>query len=1104
MAKMNNKSELKISADLSQLNNAMREAARSIQIANAQFKQATAGLDKWSDSASGVQAKLKQLNTTLEAENKKLDVLNDKYKLTVQNQGESAEQAQKLAVQIEKQKAKIAQTEANIVKYNNQLEEMNTESEQAETENKQLANSFDSVADNTERAGTKLEKFAEVLGKGVTGAAKIAGKAILAIGTASAAAGAAAVKSGADFDAQMSTVKAISQATEEEYEALRQKAIEMGSSTVFTAEESGQALEYMAMAGWKAEDMLDGLEGIINAAAASGEDLGKVSDIITDGLTAFGLQAKDSSHFADVLAQASANANTNIELMGESFKYVAPIAGSFKYSVDDIAVGIGLMANSGIKAEMAGTSLRAILTRLASPTKAVSGAMEELGLSLTDDEGNMKSFDTLLQDMQKSFKGLTETEKAHYASTIAGRPAMSGMLALVNATSTDYNTLADSIRNADGAAKEMADTRLDNLSGDVTLFKSALDAAKISLSDELSPALREIVQEGTAMLPELSGDVAELGGALADVVKGLMPIAKDTISAIVPLAREIMDVVKDILPYLSQMIQSLLPPAQKIIEAIIKVAKPFIENVLPPLTNLIDSLSRVLSKLLDVLTPIMEVISNIYSTMLGGFIDLWADVIDLLTGGEKVTEKYSAELSKLNTEAQKTVDRTKELKEEQDALNESMQNGFKKADGQQLVYDRLVERLKAVTDESGHVKKGQEELAKQIIGELNDALGTEMELVDGVIQKYQEEMDKIDELMLKKKAQAYADSAEDEYAEALQRQVEYEREYGEVVSKYNNAVDMRKQIESDMYTERAKVIEQGGVWDDRPWQESLDNINRSIQDLSYSKKQLEADMGDNSTIINGWEKLTEAIAENSKPKMEQAMRDITNNFHTAETASEDFLINQTATFRRMYETLRDESAKGGSKVTQQMVDDYLDMYYRSRAELAKMPGMTAEKIDDVLSTFAAADGDFARAGESNAANYENGLIDGLNRVYDTAVSTAQNIADSISQIISSASVNLNLNANVSTSPKTATGGIVTRAQTRIVGEDGAEAIVPLEKNTGWIDAVAQKVVNAMGAGSSGGNFGNTTYNFYQTNNSPKALSRLEIYRQSKNLLAFKR
>lgn len=322
------------------------------------------------------------------------------------------------------------------------------------------------------------------------------------------------------FESEMSKVKAISGATADQFVQLTAKAKEMGATTKFTAEEAGQAFEYMAMAGWKPDQMMSGISGIMNLAAASGEDLATTSDIVTDALTAFNLTAEDSTHFADVMAQASANANTNVGMMGQTFQYVAPIAGALGYSIEDTAQAIGLMANSGIKGEKAGTALRSLFTRLADPPKDAAQAIDALGISITNSDGSMRSLSDVMGQLRKGFAGLTEDQKAKYASDLAGQEAMSGLLAIVNASEDSYNQLAESIANADGASQKMTDTMLDNVQGKWTIFKSALDGVKIAMGERLKPYLMDAIQWLTDRMPDLQEGLMHTMDKLDQFVSG--------------------------------------------------------------------------------------------------------------------------------------------------------------------------------------------------------------------------------------------------------------------------------------------------------------------------------------------------------------------------------------------------------------------------------------------------------------------------------------------------------------------------------------------------------------------------------------------------------
>lgn len=361
--------------------------------------------------------------------------------------------------------------------------------------------------------------------------------------------GATAITVTSKFQSGMANVGAISGATSEDLEKLSNKAKEMGAKTKFSASEAANAFSYMAMAGWKTSDMLNGIEGIMNLAAASGEDLALTSDIVTDALTAFGLQAKDSAHFADVLATASNSSNTNVAMLGESFKYVAPIAGSLGYTVEDTSIALGLMANAGIKASQAGTTLRGALTRMVKPTKDAREQMERYNVSMfnsdgsaktlqevmqnlresfgdisveaTDAEGNLLSYDEIMQNAAKSATSLSDQEKLLAISTMFGQEAMSGMLAIINASEEDFNSLSAAINSADGTAKGMADTMLNNLGGQLVILKSTLESIFISIGEVLMPMVRRFV----VRLQELADKIANMSDEQKAFVVRLISIA---------------------------------------------------------------------------------------------------------------------------------------------------------------------------------------------------------------------------------------------------------------------------------------------------------------------------------------------------------------------------------------------------------------------------------------------------------------------------------------------------------------------------------------------------------------------------------------------------
>ena len=625
MAGKQNETTIKFKCDISDLKKGIQEAGRQIKLANAEFKAATAGMDNWAKSSEGVRAKIDQLQKTLTQQKSILSDYKKQLELVEQEYGKNSKEADDMRVKVLNQEAAVKKTESALKDFERQLTEVEKEEKDAAKaaeqqagaynklekeiddqqkrldelknaykqvvieegkdseaaqrlakeidelsadlkENKdamnaadkaadELDNSLDDVGDSADKAQGGFTVLKGVLSNLVTDILRRAVDMMREFA-------AATLEVGVNFDSQMSKVEAIAGATADEVERLRDKAKEMGQTTKFTATEAGEAFEYMAMAGWKTEDMLQGIEGIMNLAAASGAELGVTSDIVTDALTAFGYSAEDAGHFADILAAAATNSNTNVEMMGESFKYVAPLCGTLGYSAEDAAVALGLMANSGIKADMAGTSLRNLLQRLAKPTKESAAAMDVLGVSLYDDSGQMyslmevmqqlrfgmgevqipmdeftkqceeldaalesgemkqKDYDKALEELTQRAFGAGKAEQARYVAMLAGARGLSGIMAISNATEADFNSLTDAIYNCEGAAQDMATTMLDNLGGDMTLLKSKFEGVQLALYEKLEPTLRKGV-EALSKLVDVLGWVVEHADGLGAAISGV-------------------------------------------------------------------------------------------------------------------------------------------------------------------------------------------------------------------------------------------------------------------------------------------------------------------------------------------------------------------------------------------------------------------------------------------------------------------------------------------------------------------------------------------------------------------------------------------------------
>lgn len=469
---------------------------------------------------SGAEKGLNELKKEVESSSKsagqEIDKAADQVEKSVDKVAKEAEKAGK---QVEKSAKDSASKAGQAAKQGADTAAKGTESASTKMQQSQkkvgdaAKQSSDKAKESWEQSNQKSVSSTESACSKMAGLVK---KSAVAIGVASVAAAKKTIDVGKSFEAGMSEVQAISGASGKDLERLSNKAKEMGATTKFSATESATALKYMAMAGWKTNQMVSGLAGVMNLAAASGEDLGTVSDIVTDSMTAFGLKANQSGHFADVLAKASSSSNTNVGLMGETFKYVAPLAGSMGYSIEDTATAIGLMANAGIKGSQAGTSLRSILTRLVKPPKDAAAALSELGISTTNADGSMKPLRQTMSELREKFSGLTESQKSQYASSIAGQEAMSGLLAIVSASDSDFNKLQKAIDNSSGAAKKQADIMNNNLQGALYELGSAAEAVGIGIYEDIKEPLTKAVKVGTTQVSALASKLKK--GGIKEVV----------------------------------------------------------------------------------------------------------------------------------------------------------------------------------------------------------------------------------------------------------------------------------------------------------------------------------------------------------------------------------------------------------------------------------------------------------------------------------------------------------------------------------------------------------------------------------------------------------
>lgn len=840
---------------------------------------------------------------------------------------------------------------------------------------------------DSSKAQSAMSKFSSVAKTALAGVTVAAG----AVGTAMTAIAGYAIKVGSDFEAGMSKVSSISGATGADLEALTAKAEEMGSKTKFSATEAASAFEYMAMAGWKTEDMLSGIEGIMNLAAASGEDLATTSDIVTDALTAFGLSASDSGHFADVLAAASSNANTNVSMMGETFKYVAPVAGSLGFTAEDTAVAIGLMANSGIKAGQAGTSLRAMMSRLAKPTDEVQEAMDKLGVSITNSDGSMKSLNEIMLDLREGFSSLSESESASTAAALAGQEAMSGLLAIVGASDADFNKLKASIDGCDGATEQMAETMQDNLQGSVTIFGSALEGFGIKIYEEIQEPLKDAVDTGTECVNRLAGAFESDGihGAVSEAGEIFVELADD-----IALSSEAAD--KIVTP-LKNMANAGANLGKTVLPAFADAVKMTVENMdkLVPLAvsgyTAFKSYAAI-TKTVTAATGLWAKAQTALNTAItANPLGLFAAAIAALCAGMAAYTLIIGDTTdktyELSTAEKKTLEDCKKNTEALNEQREARAESISAIDAEYGRYESLLSELQSITDENGKVKTGYEDRARVITGELSEALGIEIEMLDGQIQKYGEVVDAIDQVITKKKAEAVLESMQEDIADAYQKTEEAMAEYknaagvaADANKKVNQAVI--EQYEAQRLYDKAVREGSSDVEDyARRLQTAKQNTDRAkaaqreaTEEAEESKKAME----ELSAEVDNYNALMEAVASGDATKIDSALNNLVTSYHSY---TQEALTESEDTRKALYDQANDYVENlgliqdGTIQVADEIYGQMADAAAKTIENFNQLPGGVAQGIEDIgpeasaamISALAQADLDGKLSEEGKAA-----------------------------------------------------------------------------------------------------------------------------------------
>lgn len=1160
--------------DVSDLKKGITEANREIKGLTAELKNANAGMEKGEESVDSLtkkleiqqkivaqeEAKLASLKEELARYNAKVrdgeDVIADltrKQEEAARQYGETSDEAKKYAKQLAEAQTQQERNRIAAQNLNTQVINQDTAVKNAQAQVNRYENALSELEDETKRTDQETDDLNESIKKTdeTAGSTADGGVNAFAVALGNLAANVISkcveglkefltqtVELGKGFDSTMSQVQATSGATADEMEELNEKAKQLGKDSSKSAQQVAEGFTYMGMAGWDAGQMLEGVDGIVRLSEAGQVDLATASDIVTDALTAFGESAEDAGRLADIMAAASSNANTNVEMMGETFKYAAPLAGAMGYSMEDTAVAIGLMANSGIKASQAGTSLRSMFTRMSKGTKECTVAMNELGIELTDDEGNMNSLHDMMSQLRDAFGSTnmpaeefsaalgdlnTQLEngeitqkkydseldrlmtraygaegalKAQYAAMIAGANGMSGLLAIVNASDDDFNKLTDAINNSEGSASEMAKVMNDNLGGSITYMQSAFESLQLSIYENVSSPLKEIVDnitsevlpaftdlvngvDGadqavgesvgnlisqiltniTSMLPSLNTALVTMIGA---VVSGILDSTPQIISSIATMWTNIMSAVDGLVP---QLLNKIVEVAPQIARMIANLAPMLAQNAVNLITSLVESVSEVVPVIANMIPELIDTISttliNNAPNLLAAALKLWDTLVEslneiipiLVEQLPKIIESLTNALTKSIPVLLKSVTKIFDtIAKSIPKLIPPLLKAIPKiitpivkvlTDNIPVLLDGAIQLFMAIIDALPEVIEALIPQIPLIISTIVDVLLQNIPmLVQGFIALFAGVINALPEILY-----GLGTAIETFVAEVIDEVIVpftdlWSSGWEDISAVFTDALDTIKlgwstigEFFSGVWNNIKDVFATVGTFFSTTWTKAKQKVSEAFSPVKTFFSETWTAIKNTFSSVGSWFKTT---------------------FTTAWTNVKGAFANVGEFFGGIWETIKSKFTDIGTKVGD------------------AIGGTFKAAINSVLETV------------ENAINAVpdaiNGALDVINKI---------------------PGVDIDHMGYVSL-PRLAKGGIVNQPTIAEIGEAGKEAVIPLEKNKAGLKEIASLLGDEITAKlpkiSDMSSKGSTVYNFNQTNNSPKALSRYEIYRQTKNLI----
>lgn len=1077
----------KFKVDISDLKAAMQEAKRQVALANSEFKAASSSMTNWSKTSDGLSAKLKQLKSNLEAQKTVLSVYEKTLADVTEEYGENSKEAQEYLVKLNNQKAVVNNLAKEINVYSESLNKAEKAEEIANRTGEDSTKVFDELGSAVEDTGKAAAKSSEGFTVMKGAIAELIADGIEKAITALKNFAKEAVNTGIDFESAMSEVGAISGATAEEMAILEETAKRYGSTTVFSASEAAQALKYMALAGWDVQQSTSALGGILDLAASSGMELAQASDMVTDYMSAFGMEANKAGYFADLLAYAQSHANTSAQQLGEAYRNTAANMNAAGQDIETVTSLLSMMANQGYKGSEAGTALTAIMRDLTKKMDDGAIAIGETVVTVQDANGNFRDLTEILKDVANATDGMGDAERAAALSTTFTADSTKGLNLILNAGIDEAEQFEEALRGAGGSAEAMGNMMTDNVAGDIKGFQSALEGVKLEVYKELQPTIRKFIQYMT----------------------------KDGIKTIRDLAKSFTELFKKILPYV-----------EKGFKALTKVVTFAVDNFETLATVILGGVAAF--KAIQAAMAIANTVSAFSTTVRGagtaiGLAQkaqlLWnaamsanpigavITAVALLTAG---VAAYCIALGDTNkqqdvlTESQRElVNSAKEsaeaFKENKNAADEMAASNIANIDYVQQLYGEL----ETLATASGVVKTADKERAEFILNELNNALGTEYKMNGDVISQYQSMREEIAKLIEAKKAEVLLTTYEDSYKEAI-----------------TNVGEAEKARATQL--QELAALEEDATAKQEAFNKSNETYMKHLKEAGNNESKLRALASEaeaNAKLLKSSEDATKALeeAQNAYRETDAAVQEYYQTIDAYESASGAMLVGNTQDaitaltelgdgFQTAASTAKLSAEEQKKVLEQQVIDTEVNLKLLEKDYADNQSNMTdeqkrqaEERIRKARDEADKAKEEFKKVGGNISQGIANGvgesgwiLEDAMTKLIDDALKAAEKAAEihSPSRLFKNA-VGKYIGLGVASGITDSTKDVINSVKAQV-----------MDIKSAYTGSIGQFTVNSKDANNTAGTNTNVVNNFTQINNSPKALSRLEIYRQSKNLLGY--